>query len=350
MTIDPARPVRLAVVDDSSFLRQAIVKMMLDEPRIEVVGTAGSGEEFLARWEEIQPDVVTLDLAMPGIGGLATLDQIVARSATPVIILSTHSGQGAPHTLEALRHGAVDFIDKQAYSLLDFASLRSVLVERVVAVVDQAEGTEVPAVDRPARGPQAFDLLLIGASTGGPPAIEQLLSDLQGVCPVPCLVVQHMPEGFVNAFAQRLNSLLPFGVVTAREGGGLAPRTVHIGPSGQHLTVVWRKERWLLRLVEEPANHLHRPSVDALFESAARGPAERVLAVLLTGMGRDGARGLAQLRSEGAHTLVQDEKSSVVFGMPRAAIQLGAAMEVLPLRELGPRLRELLGGEVRAEA
>ncbi|MBZ0112148.1 MAG: response regulator, partial [Thermoanaerobaculia bacterium] len=271
MTRSTGRPVRLVVVDDSSFIRLAVARMMVDVKTIEVVGAASSGEELLSRWDEWNPDVVTLDLSMPGMGGLMTLDQIVARGGPPVIILSTHSGLGAPQTIEALRRGAADFIDKQEYSLLDFSAVGKVLEERVLAVSrgDDREAMEEREVVRRSSAPaQDFEVLVIGASTGGPPAIEQVLVDLGKWCPVPVLVVQHMPEGFVTAFADRLNSRLPLGVFEAQEGARLAPRTVHIGPAGKHLQIVRRDGGLEASLTLRPRDALHRPSVDVLFQSA----------------------------------------------------------------------------------
>lgn len=337
------RPLRLAVVDDSAFVRKAIEKMLSGEPRIEVVGTATSGEELLANLERWAPDVITLDLSMPGIGGLVTLDRVMALRPTPVIILSTHAGRGAPQTIEALHRGAADFIDKQEYSLLDFSALREVLVAKVLAVAwsdvsRHGVGSLAPAVPEP---PGGYDVLLIGASTGGPPAIEQVLADLGGDCPVPVLVVQHMPQGFTRAFAERLNAHLPLEVREADDGMTLEPGRVYIGPAGRHLRIAREGDRAACSLSFKPEGLAHRPSVDELFLSALP-DARRVVATLLTGMGRDGAEGMRQLAEGGAFTVAQDETTSVVYGMPGAAVSLQAVREVLPLSRIGPRLRKIL--------
>ncbi len=337
------RPLRLAVVDDSAFVRKAIEKMLSGEPRIEVVGTATSGEELLANLGRWAPDVITLDLSMPGIGGLVTLDRVMALRPTPVIILSTHAGRGAPQTIEALHRGAADFIDKQEYSLLDFSALREVLVAKVLAVAwsdvsRHGVGSLAPAVPEP---PGGYDVLLIGASTGGPPAIEQVLGDLGGDCPVPVLVVQHMPQGFTRAFAERLNAHLPLEVREADDGMPLEPGRVYIGPAGRHLRIAREGERAACSLSLKPEGLAHRPAVDELFLSALP-DAARVVATLLTGMGRDGAEGMRQLALGGAFTVAQDETTSIVYGMPGAAVSLQAAREVLPLSRIGPRVRKLL--------
>src|SRR6185503_19352064 len=330
--------------DDSAFVRKAIQKMLAGEPRIEVVGTASSGEELLANLDRWAPDVVTLDLSMPGIGGLVTLDRVMALRPTPVVILSTHAGRGAPQTIEALHRGAADFIDKQEYSLLDFSALREVLVDKVLAVagsLDAAErggGTSAPLLGEPAGG---YDVLLIGASTGGPPAIEQVLVDLGADCPVPVLVVQHMPQGFTRAFADRLNAHLPLEVREADDGMPLAAGRVYIAPAGRHLRIVREGERATCGLSLKPEGLAHQPAVDELFLSALPS-APRAAAALLTGMGRDGAEGMRQLAERGAFTVAQDEATSVVYGMPGASVSLQAAREVLPLGRIGPRLRQVL--------
>lgn len=346
------KPIRLAVVDDSSFVRRAISRLLGEDRRIRVVGTAATGEELLAHLGAWRPDVITLDLAMPGMGGLATLDRIMALRPTPVIILSTHSGRGAPQTIEALHRGAVDFIDKQRYSLMDFESLRRVLLEKITEV-----HTSAPEIrDRPDAGeaevteegeapggeaPAACRLLLLGASTGGPPAIQHILEALGAPLPVPVVVAQHMPEGFTRAFAKRLNAHLPVPVREAGDGDTLIAGTVYVAPAGHHLGIESRGED-LRVTVGEGDEQLYSPSVDWLFSSACRAVGSAAIAVLLSGMGRDGARGMLELRQAGAYTVAQDEASCVVFGMPGAAVALQAAGEVLPLSAIGRRLRERL--------
>ncbi len=351
--------VRVAVVDDSTFIRKAIVRMLAEEPMIEVVGSAGSGEELLTHLDGWRPDVITLDLDMPGMGGLATLDRIMARRPTPVIILSTHSGKGAPLTIEALHRGATDFIDKQQYSLVDFEALRAVLIEKIFHVTDRVPAEIEPAPDEsegPARAaeedgaadpgvPQeagAYDLVVIGASTGGPPTLQKILDDLGDRISVPVVVVQHMPVGFTHAFAERLNAYLPLQVSEARSMEHLLPDSVYIAPAGTHLKVARQDGDLIVETSAYPQDLVHVPSIDVLFESAARTAGRRAIAALLTGMGRDGAKGMAALHYRGAYTLCQDEASCVVFGMPRAALSLGAVTEVASPETMGPRIKQLL--------
>lgn len=346
------RAVRVAVADDSSFIRRAMVRMFEKEPGVRLVGSARSGEELLAQMADWQPDVVILDLSMPGMGGLSTLDRIMARRPLPVIILSTHTRVGAPMTIEALHRGAVDFIDKQCYSLVDFEALRGVLLEKIRQVTGGARramrgaaaiASALPSSRRVAAWTTP-ELVVIGASTGGPPALEGILRDLGENVPVPIAVVQHMPVGFTRAFAERLDSYLPLRVREAEHGQVLEPGAVYIAPAGIHLRIVRQSDGLQGLLDPQPENSLHCPSVDVLFSSAGAAVGRRAIGVLLTGMGQDGARGMAELARGGAYTIAQDEASCVVYGMPRAAVAAGGVCETLPLAHIGGRLSRLLLG------
>ncbi|MEW6584864.1 MAG: chemotaxis protein CheB, partial [Nitrospirota bacterium] len=270
--------IKLAVVDDSSFVRKAVKRIMEGEDRIDIVGMAASGEELLDNLDRWAPDVITLDLSMPGIGGLLTLDQIMARKPTPVIILSTHSSKDAPLTIESLHRGAVDFIDKQQYSLVDFDALRTVLIEKIIQVRNSSlTGPSSHAADTSASSDSdsfrtfdngSPDAVLIGASTGGPPALQRLLEYIEDSLPVPIAVVQHMPEGFTRAFAERLNAHLSMPVLEARNGELFLPGAVYIAPAGNHLTLKQKNGSVFMSVSPYPDNMPHRPSVDVLFNSA----------------------------------------------------------------------------------
>ena len=350
------KQVCVAVVDDSAFIRKALTRMLSSEEGVRVVGAAESGEELLDNLASWKPDVITLDLTMPGMGGLQTLDRIMAQRPTPVIILSTHAGEDAPLTIEALHRGAVDFIDKQRYSLMDFGALRAVLVEKILQVVSAPRRTTevarapaappaavTPPPPTPRMGEHPYRLVVMGSSTGGPPVIERILSDLGPDVGVPVVVAQHMPPRFTQAFAERLNAHLPLQVREAADGEALVGATAYIAPGGRNLRVVRSREgRIVARLGTRDEHGYHQPSVDALFASAAEGLGARTIAVLLTGMGRDGAEGMARLRHRGARTIAQDRESCIVYGMPYAAVQRGAVEESLPTERIGPRVRALL--------
>ena len=356
------KPVRVAIADDSAFIRKALVRILEADPRIAVVGTATCGEELLDHLADWSPDVISLDLSMPGIGGLRTLDRIMERQPTPVIILSTHARESAPLTIEALHRGAVDFIDKQRYSLVDFQTLSRILIKRILEIAGREEGlapgfaterSAAPAASEAvppapqtslavAERSAAYDVLILAASTGGPMAIQTVLESLPSPPPAPVVVIQHMPPDFTGAFADRLNNHLPFAVRHAADGELLLAGTAYVAPGGHQLQLVRTASGLALRVSEDSMGRGHSPSADITFTSAAEVLGAKVLAAILTGMGRDGADGLAKLTALGAHAIAQDRKSSIVFGMPKAAIARGGVAEVLPLAKIGPRLSQLL--------
>jgi two-component system chemotaxis response regulator CheB len=314
-----------------------------------LAGEAANGEEILANVERWRPDVIILDLNMPGLDGLTTLDRILQTRPTPVIVFSTHSGEGAPQALEALSRGAVDFIDKEAYAVIDFQRLRPALITKILEVAAQAPDRPHPQEKgraggdsaTPAVSAEGIGLVVIGASTGGTIAIEAILGSLGDPIPVPIAIVQHMPAGFTRAFAERLNRAMDHLTVReASDGAPLDAGSVTIATGGLHLKIQAGNPP-VVALDTLPADVPHRPSVDVLFESAAATFGSRVLGVLLTGMGQDGARGMVALQAVGARTIAQDEHSSIIYGMPRAARALGAVEESLPLEKIGPRVGDM---------
>ncbi|HEU5169653.1 MAG TPA: chemotaxis-specific protein-glutamate methyltransferase CheB [Gemmatimonadales bacterium] len=354
--------IRVFVVDDSAFARKATAKVLAAEAGVRVVGEAASGAEALALIPRVRPDLVTLDLDMPGMNGLAVLKRLrQGDPALPVVMLSAHTREGAEATIEALAAGAADFVDKSRFGLMDLDGFGRELREKVKVLArpgrrpdgqtvgrspgrpagraGAAEGRDTP--ETPAGWPSdrlTVDLCVIGASTGGPAALQQLLEGLPGDFPLPIAIVQHMPPGFTLPFATRLNAHCRLRVGEAGDGERLAPGRVVIAPAGIHLRVT---DSLSVVLSREPAHARHVPSVDVLMHSAARARPGRVLGVLLTGMGDDGADGMAAIRTGGGVTIAESEETCVVYGMPRAAVQRAAAAHVLPLPAIGRWLASL---------
>jgi two-component system chemotaxis response regulator CheB len=335
---------RVLVIDDSAFVRRVIQRALTGAPGVEVVITAASGAEALARLTEARPDVVTLDLDMPEMDGLTLLGRLrTARPALPVVVLTVVAHAAVAATLDALDGGAVDFVDKSRLRLMDLAELRSELLARLGGWVRRAgaapsltphalapatvgDPTAAPALTGP-----RFDVCVIGASTGGPPALHNLLAALPGPLPWPLVIAQHMPRGFSAPFAGRLATAAGMDVAEASAGETLAAGKVRLAPAGAQ-TAITRARTF--DVFPGGDGRPHAPSVDVLFASAAEALGGRVLAVLLPGMGDDGARGLGEIRRAGGTTIAESEDSCVVFGMPRAAIARGAAAHVLPLADI----------------
>lgn len=331
--------IRVFAVDDSPFVRKVLRRVFAGTSDIELVGEAATGPEALARIPDARPDVVTLDVQMPGMSGLAVLRELLAvRPELRVIMLSVHTGEGAEATLEALALGAADFVDKQTVNLMDLEGLGRELVERIrtLSGAIAPRRTLSPASPVPElSGVGALDLCVIGASTGGPSALQAILEALPADFPLPIAIVQHMPPGFTRPFATRLNGLCRLRVEEASEGQRLERGRVFIAPAGKQLRF---SSNLVATLSAEAGGSRHLPSIDELFRSAARVRAGRVLGVLLTGMGDDGAAGLALIRSLGGTTIAESEASCAVYGMPRVAVERGAVQHLLPL----PAIVELL--------
>jgi two-component system chemotaxis response regulator CheB len=339
---------RVFIVDDSAFVRRALTRVLAGQPGFRVVGEADSGAEALAKVPGADPDLVTLDVAMPGMDGLQVLPALLRwKPSLRVVMLSAHTHEGAAATVTALAAGAVDFIDKSAFNVMDLELMRREVVERLAALApgartERANGAHGPAaVDHAALADlRDCELCVIGASTGGPPAIQRILEQLPARFPLPIVVVQHMPPGFTEAFARRLDALSRLRVTEATEGQRLAPGRVVVAPGGLHLRV---SPGLAVLLTPEPATARHIPSIDVTMRSAARCRPGRVLGVLLTGMGEDGAEGMVTIRAGGGVTIAESEASCVVYGMPRSAVRRGGASLVMPLEEIAGLLAALNG-------
>jgi two-component system chemotaxis response regulator CheB len=331
--------IRVFLVDDSAFVRRALTRVLAVEPEFQVVGEAASGHEALARITAADPDIVTLDVVMPGMDGLQLLPALLSwKPSLKVLMISAQTRDGADATVAALAAGAVDFIDKTTFNVMDLEYLRREVVDRMRAVAPTRTNGRAPAplpLSPAAPDLNRCDLCVIGASTGGPAAVQRILQALPASFPMPIVVVQHMPVGFTRPFAQRLASLSRVQVAEAEDGMRLSAGSAMIAPAGSHLRL---SPNLAVVLTPEPSDAKHIPSVDVTMRSAARSRPGRVLGILLTGMGEDGADGMATIRAGGGVTIAESEASCVVYGMPRAAVLRGAVNWVLPLEAIADLL------------
>jgi two-component system, chemotaxis family, protein-glutamate methylesterase/glutaminase len=352
--------VRVLVVDDSALMRKLIPAILARDASIEVVGTAMDGAFALKKIEELRPDVVTLDLEMPRMDGMETLRLIMRRAPLPVILFSTHSKEGAYSTLKALALGAVDFIAKPTDAAAGhLETIADLLIEKI-KVAKRAAGRKLPpaavAIEPPhlKKGARSAvppsRIIAIGISTGGPNALQYVLSQIPAEFPCSILVVQHMPEGFTEMFAKRLDECCALDVSEAKSGDLLFSGRVLICPGNRHM-MVRRMPRGDMAVLSDgaPVNG-HRPSVDVLYHSVAQEFGLSAVGVIMTGMGDDGAEGLGAIKAAGGLTIAQSEDTCVVAGMPRAAIQKGHANKIIPLESIGAFLVNQYGGEDRVSS
>lgn len=342
-----ALPIRVLVVDDSVFVRRVLVRILEEDPDFHVVGTAADGQEALQKVLALQPDVVTMDVEMPRMDGLAALKEIMVSRPTPVVMVSSLTGPATRATVRALSLGAVEVVAKPSGSGTALLTLGADLRKKVRLAASAAMHhlSRLPRPDRSAgKGvvPSRADaVVVVAASTGGPRALGEVIPRLPADLPASVLVVQHMPPGFTRALADRLNDTSSLPVREAGEGDTLQTGTVLVAQAGHHLVV---EAGGSLRLDDSPPRHGVRPAADVTLESAARLYGRRTLGVVLTGMGLDGALGLLEIRRAGGHTLAESPETAVIYGMPRAAVEVGAVEEVLPLYRMAERIQELASG------
>jgi two-component system, chemotaxis family, protein-glutamate methylesterase/glutaminase len=356
-------PIRVMVVDDSVVVRKIVTDVLSADPDIEVVGTAVNGKVAVAKLEQLKPDLVTMDIEMPEMDGIQAVRAIRAgtgghgHSRVPIIMFSTLTERGASATLDALSAGANEYVTKPANVGSVGQSMESVR-EQLIPKIKALTGRPVtvgparaaaPVPPPPPAGPRTGPgkkpaVLVIGSSTGGPEALARVLPQLPASLPVPVLMVQHMPPVFTRQFAQRLDRLSPLRVVEAADGSPLLPGTAHLAPGDHHLVVRATARGLHTGLNQGPPENFCRPAVDPLFRSAVTAFDGAVLAVVLTGMGSDGRNGAGEIRAAGGTVLVQDQASSVVWGMPGAVTQAGFADEVLPLDRVAEAIARHLSG------
>ena len=359
-----SRPIRVLIVDDSALVRQLLTELLGRDPDIEVVGAAA--DPFVAREKirSLSPDVLTLDVEMPKMDGITFLSNLMRLRPMPVVMVSSLTEQGAEVTLEALELGAVDFVTKPKMDLS--ATLDGYAVE-IIAKVKMAASARVRPLERRSANIEitpkhSADVILaqgarkifrttdriiaIGASTGGTEAIKEVLMGLPPDAPG-IVIAQHIPEAFSGPFAERMNRSCAMTVCEANDGQQIVTGHVYIAPGSHHLQVERNGARYICRLSDGPPVNRHRPSVDVLFRSVAQNAGVNAIGAILTGMGADGAQGLLEMREAGAPTIAQDERSSVVWGMPGEAVKCGAAELVLGLDDIAGRLMSLAHARVR---
>jgi two-component system chemotaxis response regulator CheB len=344
------KKIKVLCVDDSALIRSLMTEIINSQPDMTVVATAS--DPLVARdlVKQHNPDVMTLDVEMPRMDGLEFLEKLMRLRPMPVVMVSSLTERGSEAALRALELGAIDFVTKPRLGIRDgllsytdliagkiriAAAAKLLPAKRATSGVSLTQVMDAPMLRSPLLSTEK--LIIIGASTGGTEAIREILQPLPPDSPG-ILIAQHMPAGFTHSFAQRLNGLCRIVVSEAVHGERILPGHAYIAPGGFHLSLTRSGANYVAQVDQEPPVNRHRPSVDVLFDSAAKHAGKNAIGVILTGMGRDGAEGLLRMRQAGAHTLAQDEASCVVFGMPREAIAMGAANEVVALPEMSQRV------------
>lgn len=346
----PPRKVRVLVADDSALMRKIISDVINSDPGLEAIATAKNGEETLQKVMALQPDVVTLDVEMPILDGLSTLERLMKEHPVPVVMLSALTQAGATATIRALEIGAVDFIAKPSGSIsMDLANLSQEIITKIRTAAEAKVSSIKNVQTRPAvpiaplkpdlkslvKG--SFPLVVIGTSTGGPKALHEVMSTLPAGLNAAVLIVQHMPPGFTRSLAQRLDSVSPLTVKEAEDGDIIARGNAYVAPGNFHMEIAQLNERYAIQLSQTPQVNGHRPAVDVLFYSAAKIKATKA-AVIMTGMGSDGALGLKALKDAGITTIGESAETSVVYGMPKAAFKLGAVDYEVPLYKISEQI------------
>lgn len=343
-------PVRVLVVDDSAFTRKIISDMLNSDPDIEVVGIARDGRMGVEKALNLKPDVITLDVEMPVMNGLEALEIIMREIPTPVVMLSALTQEGAATTLQALEMGAVDFVPKPSGSIvLSVDEIHDILLEKVKIAAKarvrpgkvryraerlrmRSERLGLKREMRPRKAEEPCPVVVIGTSTGGPSALNRVLPDLPSHIPAGILVVQHMPPGFTGSLAARLNDACAIEVKEAEEGDRIERGKALLAPGGHHMIV---RASGKVRLSHAPPRNGVRPAIDNTMESAVDIYGNKLIGVVLTGMGRDGMEGMAAIKASGGKTIAEHESTCVIYGMPRAVIEKGLADVIVPLHEVG---------------
>ncbi len=343
------KPVRVLIVDDSAFMRKSLSAMLESDPRITVTGVARNGEEALHQAAQLHPDVITMDVEMPGMNGIEALKRIMDDCPTPVIMVSSLTSEGAVETLRALELGAVDYVPKQLDGVATkISEIQTDLIAKILAVKQAEPRMRAFRAAGPAKSitesrPRALSshsvsvtrgqkIVAIGCSTGGPHALMQILPMLPADFPAGIVIVQHMPKCFTKPFAERMNALCELDVREASEGDEVKAGVVLVAPGGLQLRVKRKTTISIgVNLSPNEERHIHAPSADVMMQSVAAVYGERGIGVILTGMGHDGLEGIKAMKAAKGRTIAQDEASCVVYGMPKAIVEAGCADKVVPL-------------------
>lgn len=350
---------RVLIVDDSSFMRMAIRSVLSKDPTIDIVGVAADGLEGVEKAIALKPDLITMDVEMPRMDGIAALRQIMAKAPTKVIMVSTLTNEGARSTFEALDAGAIDYIPK---NVTDSSEAQNIFREELIRKIKEAVRSKVgravsaplarPAVAPPAHRPistrlagKRINYVGIGASTGGPVALQEVLSRIPVNFPYGIIVAIHMPKAFTGPYADRLNAKCSMTIREAVDGDILKPGLALIAPGGMHTTLVRRGGTIVVKVapISDYPQYVYIPSVDLMLTSMAEATNGSMLGVILTGMGNDGFKGMQALKGKGGVTIVQDEATSTIYGMPKACVDGGVADEVLPLGQIGFEISKFAG-------
>lgn len=342
------KTIQVLVVDDSSFMRKSLSTMLCSDPRISVAGSARNGEEAIQQVKALKPDVVTMDVEMPGVNGIEAVRRIMAECPVPIVMVSSLTTEGANDTLKALEYGAVDYIPKQLDGVAtNIVEIEHELVAKILAASQATgklskrnPGSSMATIVKPAAALSAHSvsvtrgnrIVAIGCSTGGPQALMEVLPMLPADFPAGVVIVQHMPKSFTKPFADRMNQICPLEVKEAADGDEIVAGRVLIAPGGLQFRV--KKKSIMTNVVSLSPNyekHLHAPAADIMLESVAGLYGERGIGVILTGMGHDGLEGMKAVKASKGRTIVQDEKTCIVYGMPKAVVEAGYADKVVPL-------------------
>ena len=342
--------VKVLIVDDSAFMRNTLSSMISSDPGIEVIGIARDGMEAIDKVAALKPDIVTMDIEMPRMNGLDALKKIMEKNPVPVLMLSSLTTDGAKATLDALDIGAVDFIPKNLSDLsINIVRIKEILIDKIKKIASNRSFRRriyrpvkllaMPQKNQRYASSRRVGIVAIGSSTGGPKALQNIITCIPANFPVPILIAQHMPASFTGPFAERLNQLSPLLVKEAEDGEVIKKGTVYIAPGGGHMSVLRKKiSETSIKLIKDEGQYIYKPSIDLMMQSVVNNFSGSVLGIILTGLGNDGEGGMKEIKNKGGKTIAESEETCIVYGMPRAVVEAGIADKIIPLHEIAGEL------------